>query len=64
MKSIGEELKSAKEHYRELLNKQKEDEKMLKKQHEKAVALEQKCRGLEEANKKKAKNRPPVEEPV
>ena len=31
MKSIGEELKSAKEHYRELLNKQKEDEKMLKK---------------------------------
>ena len=64
MKSIGEELKSAKEHYRELLNKQKQDEKLLKQQHEKAVALEQKCRNLELANKQKAKNRPPVEEPV
>ena len=42
--SLKQEIKGLKERYRELLAKQKQDEKLLKEQHQKCVDLEEKCR--------------------
>lgn len=46
MQSLQQESRTLKERYRELLQKQKQDEKILKDQHERCVLLEEKTRKL------------------
>lgn len=46
MQSLQQESRTLKERYRELLQKQKQDEKILKDQHERCVMLEEKTRKL------------------
>lgn len=50
---LKEEIREAKEKYRELAGKQKQDEKIHNAQHEKCVDLDEKCRKLFELIKKK-----------
>jgi chromosome segregation ATPase len=51
--ALKDEIRKAKEEYRELISKQKEDEKVYTAQHEKCVDLEEKSRKLYEMIKKK-----------
>lgn len=51
MKALSTETRAMKERYRELINQQKQDEKILREQHERCVVLEEKCRKLQAAIK-------------
>lgn len=55
---LGEELRVAKDQLRKLQFKQREDEKIMKGQHEQLVMLEEKCRKMRLSLKEKAKPNP------
>jgi hypothetical protein len=51
MKALSSETRTMKEKYRELIAQQKQDEKVLREQHERCVMLEEKCRKFQTAIK-------------